>query len=429
MEEILKINPARKVEDEWNPHLVRYIRKELPLMKPYQRLKETSDRRAASAIGETLKVLGKESPSEKDMEMMVSYFQSRREPQNLLHKIMNEDIEKLNANLKTWQNKWTAAQKILNRIEDKGVYPLAYRLEPQLFEPSKNGALGSNFGGLPDFREDHNFLYRNHPQIKKTPEELIEEKWPRCGECGQYMAFLASVDTIDGWMLAIHKMTANKPTKGTYGEKLDPKSDNYQYYQSSGLGYGNDLCADSWPLFKPTFRIFYCADNHIHSPNSDARVYIQSRENPANRRLFGGDDPIRNFMEREEYWAEMSEFVEKNKIFVEEYVTPIIGFDLKFDVDIPGGDEEYELYEKIDEATEKHPKIFGKESPYQFFGKPYSQQDETRPYCTNSFHGLHRMAPILNWTDNEHDFSRQIYGCLRCVNEGVVYCKTDGSCT
>lgn len=361
--------PHKKNVDEWNPHIVRYIRDKAPKLPiihyAYYYLRNPNDKPGA-----------------------------------------------LEANLGEWLATWNSAQAILNGKKKLGVYPLAYRLEPTLSEPLDTDPIeGSKFGGVPDFRHEFEF---QHPDGKE-PLEVISSLWPRCGGCGKNMRFLAGVDLSD-WLLPIHLMTANSPTHTCYNSKI--RDSEIPLYQHSGLGFGKNLCADFWPLVKPFFQIFYCRDPHFDSPAFDSMLHIEHRHSEDDEKL----------LDIETYRKAISQFVADNKIESNIPLQTLDGLTLRFDIDIPG--EEY-IKDWMKRAEEKHPEVFGGTAPYQFFGHPYSQQTERRYGCQNAFLGLHRMAPIVNWTDKDHDFSYQIYGCLRCQGQesSQVYCKTDGSCT
>jgi len=361
--------PFLEQVDEWNPHIVRYFRDEVPQSK-------------------------KDLLSEKD------------------------DLEKRNANIKIWLDKWNSAQEILNKAKRKGIYPLAYRLEPKLSEIKRVDPVeGLKFGGIPDFRSD--FSFKDGLSKGKTPKELIANFWPRCGGCMEYMRFLGGVDLTD-WLIPIHMMTANNPTKTSYRSNIP--EDEIPYYQHSGLGYGRDLgdIGFGFGLTRNFWNIFYCDSPHFESPAYDSRIIVESRFRDENKEV----------MDIKRYKKEIREFVKKHKIKSNIPIQKLEGLTLKFDIDVPGK-EFPDAW--MCEAAEEYPEIFGRDrdSDYQFFGKPRSQQTEKRYACQNSFLGLHRMAPIVNWTDCDHDFTYQIYGCLKCRGQEShdIYCKTDGSCT
>ena len=110
-------------------------------------------------------------------------------------------------------------------------------------------------------------------------------------------------------------------------------------------------------------------------------------------------------------------------------------------------DEYYEALEKFMRENERHPElidprntperedIFGGNSTYSLFGRPRSQQTEPRFVCSFGYEGedwkIHRMAPIICWDDSEHDMTRQMYGCFRCVDSqsDTVWARMDNSCT
>lgn len=368
--------------DEWNPHIVRHVHDEIPELK--------------GSHYDVLKSL-KDLPEEH---------------KGKLRAIMgNDNSTALEANLKQWLTTWNAAQSILNGERKLGVYPLAYRLETVLSESLEEDPIkGSKFGGVPDFRHTYKLQHADN----KDPLEVIASLWPRCGGCGENMRFLAGVDLSD-WLLPIHLMTANNPTRTSYGSEIT--NSDIHYYQHSGLGFGRNLCADS-PSHKPFFQIFYCNKPHFDSPAFDSRLQIEHRYSGRAEKL----------LDMETYRKAISQFVKENKIESNIPIQTLEGLKLRFDIDIPG--EEF-IEDWMEGVVEKHPEVFGNTAPYQFFGHPYSQQTERRYGCQNTFLGLHRMAPIINWTDQYHDLSYQIYGCLRCPGQESreIYCKTDRSCT
>lgn len=374
---------SKRQIDEWNPHIVRYIRDKAPEIHGtyYHLLKKMGD------VPEDIK--GK-----------------------IRATLGNDKSDVLEANFETWIAKWNSAQIILNKAKKLGIYPLAYRLEPTVSEPVDIDPIeGSKFGGVPDFRQNYSFRFSK----EKGHLEIISRLWPSCGGCGEYMRFLAGVDLSD-WLLPIHYMTANSPDRKLHGLKInDP---NIHYFQYSGLGLGKNLCADSWPLFKPFFQIFYCNKPHFDSPAFDSMLYIEHRNSECDEKL----------LDIEAYRKTISRFVKDNNIKSNIPIQTLEGLALRFDIDLQEG----ELIKKwMENAIEKHPEVFGNESPYQFFGRPYSQHEQKRYGCQNTSLGLHRMAPIVNWTDLDHDFSYQIYGCLICQypERRQIHCKTDRSCT
>ncbi|MFA6461649.1 MAG: hypothetical protein WCV90_05230 [Candidatus Woesearchaeota archaeon] len=366
--------PNKKVVDEWNPHLVRYVRESAPLFTSHH-------------------------ANEQEMALFSGHIQ-------------------------TWLSQWNSAQRVLNEVQSAGVYPLVYRLDPQLSVPLEIDPIsGSKFGGVPDFR----YEIKNWASSEGELQERISTLWPKCDECGEHMRFLAGADLSD-WLLAIHVMTANEPTHTNYGRKITEAD--IHYYQHSGVGFGKNVCADIWPFISPFYQIFYCADHHDKDvPFSDARIQIERRYGKRYEERALGDKKL---LDIEPYREVISQFLADHKIESDLPIQTIDRLSLKFDIDIPGK-RNIDWMGKVREA---HPEIFGEErgvngktSPYQFFGHPYSQQDERRYACQSTFLGLHRMAPIVNWTDQNEDYSRQIYGCLRCHGDQEVYCKVDGSCT
>jgi len=255
----------------------------------------------------------------------------------------------------------------------------------------------------------------------RAPLEMISTLWPKCEACGDHMNFLASVD-LSNWIIPIHYMTANNPTHTDIGTKLNKS--NFKSYQHSGLGNSGETCMDTefGLSIRPIYNIFYCDKFHFDTPSFDSILYVEGRHR-------NSDD---NILDVKTYTELISEFVKSNKIKSSVPIQNLEGLTLKFDLDIPG--KEF-VDDWIYDIMNKYPKIFGSNSSYQFFGRPKSQQTELRYACQNTYSGLegfHRMAPIVNWTDQSQDVTNQIYGCLRCKEtEGrrTVHCKTDKSCT
>ena len=241
--------------------------------------------------------------------------------------------------------------------------------------------------------------------------EVVSNLWPKCGGCNEHMNFLGGVDLSD-WLIPIHVMTGGGMDSGPKVTSLDLKSSQY-----SGVGFGRTICSDS-SAHRPFFQMFYCNEPHFDSPAFDSMIHAEQR--------YEGDKG--KVMNVEEYRDVVSQFVKDNGIESNISIRSLEGVALKFDLDIPGEDygEDW-MYD----VEEDHPEIFGREGDYQFFGKPESQQGNRRFACQNTYHGLHRMGPIVNWTDRDHDFTYQVDGCLKCLGQesNQVYCKTDGSCT
>lgn len=378
--------PLQTQEDEWNPHIINHVHdKALDMEGTYYGFLKKKGNDPEGGKGEL----------------------------KLSDLVGDDKSGVLEANFEKGVTLWKSAQTILNETQMLGMFPLAYRLEPILSEPKDRDPIeGSKFGGVPDFRYGSG---SSHPNEKKYLE-AITRRWPRCGGCGEHMKFLAGVD-LSEWLLPLHYMTANSPNHTSSGSKITDR--NIHSYQHSGLGFGRDLCAPYWPLMKPFFQIFYCHEPHFDRPVFDSILLIEEKPSECDEEL----------LPMGAYKKAISTFVKKNNIESNIPLQTLEGLALRFDIDIPG--EEF-IAEWMKDVVEKHPEIFGyKEAPYSFFGRPSSQQTEKRYGCQNTFLGLHRMAPIVNWTDQDRDFSYQIYGCFRCKGQESeqVYCKTDGSCT
>ena len=100
-------------------------------------------------------------------------------------------------------------------------------------------------------------------------------------------------------------------------------------------------------------------------------------------------------------------------------------WELRFDLDCPMRFSGYNpSIDNVYDLTVEHD-LFVHKSPYQFFGRPDSQQQERR-YCDDM--GL-RMSPIVSWSDSHHDMTRQIYGSPWMTDHKDMHCRMDNSCT
>jgi hypothetical protein len=240
------------------------------------------------------------------------------------------------------------------------------------------------------------------------------------------MEFLCGVDMAE-WLTTIHLLTATTP-KDHQGMEIS--GDKVYWTRNSALGGDKALCLDSpWPYFKPFWNIFYCAENHPYNPNLDSLIFLDKRMNyDYYKAHLKEESPTERLKRRKRYVTAVSKFMKENKIESRIPIQQVKGYNLRFDLDIP---EEKRTPEWAENLTEQYPDIFGIEGHYQFFGRPHSQHDEARFACVNG-PNLHRMAPIINWTDDEEDVSYQIYACLGCsgsATENVAFAKKDYSNT
>lgn len=361
-----------KTEDGWNPHIVRVP----PVLDEDAKEKLESE--------SFLKIL-----AEKGDEKYV-----RRYAKFVL----------VEQHLKEFSAKWHEAQQILrNKGKRKGIFPLAYRLEPVLSdELTLDPVDGNKFGGIPDLRHGYGFIHKKEEGLDK----LIARAWPKCSCCHEYMNYLCGL-SLGEWTIPIHLLTRRKFPK---------EGGQYEASIRSGLGFDGSVGAEHIN-FNWFWNVFYCREPHFDNPNSDSVVLKSIKYEES--KLFGA----------EEYKKAVDEFVSANKIESNIPIQTVKGFNLRFDVDIPGVSTYLSWLTDLRE-DQKHSEIFGRDGDYQFFGEPRSQQTEKRPFCSNSYFNQHRFAPIVNWTDQEKDFTYQIDGCLRCTeNFAPVWCKTDGSCT
>jgi hypothetical protein len=401
---------------------------------------------------------------------------------HIINEINNGAVEKLceeeQEKSTLFLNKYKRAGELTAKAQDtlKSVpanrTPLAYRLEPRLSDITdfnNDVLLSPKFGGIPDMTWWYSFVIDHGKMEGKETQKLdenIKEHWPVCGCCHKPLWFLGQVNMTD-WARVIHLLTYEDIAKEEY------QKNNRHFYQLSGLGSGdkvglNLLSHDLWWYF------FYCDCFNYNIESSSAVVLLRYK--------FKGFKDVPDFLVKElekkdlsdkekiqleslkkmldpkekekclwpieDYCKAVEKFMEENKIHPEK-IKPddgtcgkiplqfINGFDLRFDIDYPGVIHE-DLYETLYYGDNKPEKdIFGSSGPYSLFGRPHSQQEEPRYVCSygydNSFDGwkIHRMAPIICWNDSEHDMTRQMYGCFRCVDSqsNTVWAKMDHSCT
>jgi len=343
---------------------------------------------------------------------------------------------------------------------------LAYRLEPQLSgitDFNKDILEAPKFGGIPDMTWWYSFCIDNAEmgdgRKTQTLDDSIKNHWPVCGCCHKPMWFLGQLD-ITVWSQVIHLMTF---------EKLNKSEDLYS--QMSGLGSGNQVGLDS-NVHDTWWFLFYCDCFNYGFQSSSAAVMLKNKFKGYGRTLkeiekeLSGDidEKRKKYLEitrdmhaydkeegclwpEKEYCKAVEKFMEENKIHPEMIdkttcenpgkipLQFIKDYEIRFDLDYREwlGDD---LYDKIYYGTKKQAKeLFGNNGTYQLFGRPRSQQTEPRYMCSFGYEGsgwkIHRMAPIINWDDSEHDMTRQMYGCFRCKDNqcDTVWSRMDHSCT
>ena len=304
--------------------------------------------------------------------------------------------------------------------------PLAYNISPVLKPATLPVGKGAKFGGIPSLQGLISFeAHRDRGPII----DHIAHAWPRCGCCHRHMRFICqlSFGPLAG---VIHALTHFPSTHGLE-------------YALSGIGGGKlqpSYIVDRW------WYVFMCpqAGEHFHNPNFDAHILVDWRFRSM-RDIFASksEDDTASTKEkaqrqyRQQVLAATKSFMgDIGELSLEDQDSAIIplqrvvgcrlGFDL--DLDLHGMDT-WDLSEGAEGVVDAHPEVFGKRGDYVFFGKPRSQQTERRPYCQNSYLGPTRMSPILNFTDENHDFSYQLYGDTMSIDHKDLYCKVDGSCT
>lgn len=295
--------------------------------------------------------------------------------------------------------------------------PLAYRLQPVFEDKQPKDCLASSkMGGIPDFRDFYNFTVsdakraaiQNKPkQPQQTIEQAIKRVWPQCAHCHKHMLFMGQF-CMSPWLNAIY-LSTNWKKAGGYG-----------CYQSSGLGNEQDLrqaigvASDIW------YYIFFCDCGVYHEPLCNAHVITKTRFH------YSPDDgmskclwPIEEYVDGLQSHMDGLGHDMAGKI----ECRVIKGMEYRFDYDPRGGCSFDEFWEAINDLAE-----FDYDSPC-LYGRPRSQQEEKRFFCSNAFPGIHRQSPIIWWSDEEHDMDYQLYGCLRCIDHDQLYCRVDSSCT
>jgi len=437
------IYPYNRFLDEWNPHLVRYVRNEISSnednnsrLMSYCKIVGELQKAGISVNNEAVNNMLAKDPTRITVDKTYAEWFSKWNTAQSALRNASIYIPEMMKNydqypkqtrldiLSDWfkacdsQKSNEQTQSLMRNVDiTAGIYPLAYRLDPILSEPlDSDPIVGSKFGGVPDFRREYQFKNKDETKLL----DIIEKLWPKCGECGEHMNFLAGVDLSD-WILPIHFLTANEPTHTDYNTKIE--NSQIHYYQHSGLGYGDKLGANFWPASRIFFNIFYCDTKHYGSHAHDAMILSE-------KRVENYEFPDNKILDLEKYKNIISEFVKSKNIKSSIPIQNVEGASLRFDIDAPGDNAK----DWMEDVTELFPEIFGKKSPYQFFGRPHSQQDEARYGCQNTSDGinalgLHRMAPIVNWTNENIDVSNQLYGCFKCVGNETnkIYCKNDRS--
>tara|TARA_Y100000034_G_scaffold6676_1_gene7350 strand:- start:9409 stop:10728 length:1320 start_codon:yes stop_codon:yes gene_type:complete len=345
--------------------------------------------------------------------------------------------------------------------------PLAYRLSPQLSPVQKladDKIKAAKFGGIPDigmwlgsgtfkydsFEAQENYRAREAKkanktyQRKKNPHKklrlnvILENNWPRCSCCHNYMKFVGQMGFPE-WQLAIHMATYHV-LPPLYGKKHKDKSVSHmKYYQRSGLGSGEFCGVDSHPTHTKWFTFFYCGCSHYdHPAGHDACVVFTHRYKPHS--LDNDIKPRKGRWTKRRYIDGVEKFMRKHKIHpdVIENDEPsavalqfIEGWELGFDFDywecLPDA-----LADAIWDCGDVLPKdVFGNATSFSLFGAPSSQQEPWIYRCPMGFDTPHRMAPIISWTDEHHDMTHQMYGCFGCKGQetDTIWCLLDNSCT
>lgn len=321
-----------------------------------------------------------------------------------------------------------------------GWFPLAYKLYPILSVPvedDKDDLALSKFGGVPDFTYFYDFVVPDEKLANKskrqTCREALERSWPKCSFCRRCLKYLCQADLTD-WLAPIQALTCHTP-KGWH-TPISGVGNGHLYQHISSSQY--------W------FYIFYCDCGNYDSPNQDAHVIIQVDQrdiwNRMTKGLLKDLEPDCELSEPEkrnkclwswdEYMDETTKFMRENSIHPSEPASEedpgaipiqfIEGWDLRFDLDCPMRFDEYnEVIDGVYEGANEHD-LFAHESPYQFFGRPDSQQGGGQRYFDEM--GM-RMSPIVSWSDSRHDITRQIYGSPCMTDHQDVCCRMDNSCT
>lgn len=282
--------------------------------------------------------------------------------------------------------------------------PLAYKFDLKT-SPTDTDQLGGNkFGGIPDFRSE---LRHVEKITDKNPIEFaLSRNWPICGGCQKYMRFVGQM-AMPVEEYVIHYLTCvSRPG---------------WYCPVSALGpRGNDIGGIGRST---TLNQYFACPCHPMDGSRDAVILRQP--------VWLYDEQNKTFRD-EDYIAAAKAFMLKNGLATDDEMglniplQTIDGVELGLDLEI-WGDSKYDFSDMFCAFHEEFDRC---QADFTLFGVPRSQQTEKRPFSTFG-HNLFRQSPILNWNDDDHDITRQIYGCFRSSERtfGTVSCRMDNSST
>ncbi len=289
--------------------------------------------------------------------------------------------------------------------------PLAYNFAVKTSLTDTDELGGNKFGGIPDFRSELRHVEKIPDKYKNPIEFALYRNWPICGGCQKHMRFVGQM-AMPVEEYVIHYLTC-------------VNRDGW-YAPVSALGpRGNDIGGIG---LSTTLNQFFACPCHPMDGSRDAAILRQPVW------LYDeltGKSQNKTFRD-EDYIAAAKAFMLENGLATDDEMglniplQTIDGFTLGFDLEI-WGDSKYDFSDMFDAFHEE----FGwRQTDFILFGVPRSQQTEKRPFSTFG-HNLFRQSPILNWNDDDHDITRQMYGCFRSSERtfGTVSCRMDNSNT
>lgn len=279
--------------------------------------------------------------------------------------------------------------------------PLAYRLDVKVEGLAEDKLNCNKFGGIPDLRCHYRYATK-----EPTFSKLFDMYWPRCGCCHRRMRFLCQLDlTVEVW--TIHQLTS---------QVVDgwPKP-------ISAFGMTKSISKDELPGTPIKEVMFFCNCNKWSCPSADAFIYQDY--------VFRDKFPFSD----EEYMEAARQFMAENEFGDSEMgghisLEEVTKFELSFDLDHDWLKSRFDYWEMVKDFREE---FRPNRAKYTLFGQAHSQQEPKRPFRGGYQRGLYRMSPVINWNDEEHDITRQMYACFRScgtLTEGV-YGKMDNSNT
>lgn len=279
-------------------------------------------------------------------------------------------------------------------------YPLAYRVDLETEDMAHdNPYTMSKLGGMP------------HPLLIKNGKYAVERAWPWCPNCLKPMLFLGQLDlTCHQWV--IHQLTMYP----------DPKKE--FPYPVSGLGWDQDK---DLPHSGRLHQYFYCPCGNFDSPNCDAAVIEQYVFKDEEKIAPEAEKQIRDFMEKHKLLEDNDEDGMGGHISPQRVMTMTVGMDL--DTPNEGWRGMKRFTSGLWDLQSKFGDEFKSNGAFTLWGAPASQQTEKRFHSSHYMFNL-RMAPVINWCDENHDITRQMYGCYRTYRgPGKMYCRMDNSNT